>query len=185
MRFLLDASVYLLVLLDRELSVAIEPTLRWLAPRVRLSSVMRAELTQGARGDQGRALVEVLTRSPERAARVASPSHADWVRAGTIRSKTRDAHPGLRGKRLLNERLIACGARSAGAVLVTDNRRDFAVIDRWLPPQRIDAADLLRISSPVATAGVAAEVAAVDLLVAARDGVRRVPRASEHPSRMQ
>lgn len=142
---LLDTSVYLRVLLERAFADAAEPTLRRIGPRIRLSSVVRAELTQGARGPAGRALVDHLARRLERLGRVVAPSHDDWVRAGTVQSKIWDAHPGLRTKRLLNDLLIACAARRVGALLVTDDERDFPVLDRWLPTERIDADELTRL----------------------------------------
>lgn len=145
MLVLLDTSVYLRVLLDRAFAEAAEPALRRVGPRIRLSSVVRAELTQGARGPAGRALVDRLARRLERAGRVVTPSYDDWSRAGAVQSKIWDAHPTLRSKRLLNDLLIACAARRVGAILVTENERDFPVVDRWLPTERIDADDLTRL----------------------------------------
>lgn len=143
MYVLLDTSLYLRILHDRRFALAAEPTLRRMAPRMYLSSVVRAELTQGARGPAGRALVSRLARRLERVGRIVAPNHDDWVRAATVQSKIWDTIPALRTKHLLADVLIACGARRVGARLVTTNDRDFAVIDRWLPTDRIDADDLL------------------------------------------
>jgi predicted nucleic acid-binding protein len=136
-RFLLDTSVYLEVLLDAAVEERLREPLQEIAPDLFLSSVVRAELTQGARGRAGRALVDRLARPFERIGRVVAPDHGDWVRASTIQSRIWDAHPGLRTKRLLHDLLIACTAHKIGATLVTENERDFAVIDRWLRTRRM------------------------------------------------
>jgi predicted nucleic acid-binding protein len=68
MPFLFDASAYMRVLLDAGFARAAEPALRRLAPTMYLSSVVRAELTQGARGSAGRA-IDVLARKLEQVGR--------------------------------------------------------------------------------------------------------------------
>jgi len=65
MPFLFDASAYMRVLVDGDFARAAEPALRRLAPTMYLSAVVRAELTQGARGSSGRTLVDVLARKLE------------------------------------------------------------------------------------------------------------------------
>lgn len=140
---LLDTSLYLRILRDDRFAKAAEPALRRMAPRMYLSSVVRAELTQGARGPAGRGLVTRVARRLERVGRVVTPRQEDWVRAATVQSKIWDTVPALRTKHLLHDLLIACGARQVGARLVTANHGDFDVIDRWLPTDRIDADDLL------------------------------------------
>jgi predicted nucleic acid-binding protein len=60
MTFLFDTFVYLRILLDARFARQAEPALRRIAPRLYLSSVVRAELTQGARGPEGRSLVDRL-----------------------------------------------------------------------------------------------------------------------------
>lgn len=145
MTFLLDTSAYLRILRDARFAAAAEPGLRRIAPRLHLSSVVRAELTQGARGAPGRALVDRLARRLERAGRVVTPSHADWTRAAYVQSLLWDSRPDLRDRRLLADLLIACSARRIGAVLVTDDERDFALIDRWLRTERLRADQLAAV----------------------------------------
>ena len=142
MVFLLDTSAYVRILRDRPYAERAEAALRRIAPLLHLSSVVRAELTQGARGTEGRALVAKLSRRLEQAGRVVVPVHQDWLRAATVQSQVWDAMPGLRQRHLLHDLLIACGARRVGAILVTDNERDYRIIDRWLPTKRLTAADL-------------------------------------------
>jgi predicted nucleic acid-binding protein len=142
MLFLFDTSVYVRLLLDAPFARAAEPTLRRIAPMLYLSSVVRAELTQGARGAEGRALVDILSRRLERAGRTVTPTHGDWARAAKFQSELWDSVPSLRSKRMLHDFLIALAARRVGARLVTDNEKDFTVIDRWQRTKRLSADDL-------------------------------------------
>ena len=142
MKFLLDTSVYLTILENRDFAVAAEPSLRRIGPRLVLSSVVRAELTQGARGDLGRSLVTRLTKTLERTGRVVAPLHEDWIEAASIQSKLWDSLPTLRSKRLLNDLLIAQSARRVGACVITDNEGDFELIRRWIPLEILRSTEL-------------------------------------------
>jgi predicted nucleic acid-binding protein len=142
MRFVLDTSLYIRILLDARFAETVAPALRRMAPRLYLSSVVRAELTQGARGDRGRALVDRLARALERVGRVVTPSHDEWVEAAAVQSRIWDSSPTLRSKRLLHDILLATSARRIGARIVTDDERDFAVIARWVPTERMSSDDL-------------------------------------------
>jgi predicted nucleic acid-binding protein len=141
--FLFDTSVYIRILLDGRFAANAEPAIRRLAPRLFLSSVVRAELTQGARGDAGRALVDRLSRQLERIGRVVTPTHQEWVQAATVQSRLWDAHPMWRTKRLLHDILLAISAQRIGARLVTDNERDFQAIGRWVETRRLTSDQLL------------------------------------------
>jgi predicted nucleic acid-binding protein len=140
--FVFDTSLYIRILLDARFAERAAPALRRMAPRLYLSSVVRAELTQGARGQTGRALVDRLARGLERVGRIVTPSHDDWIEAATVQSRLWDSTPSLRSKRLLHDILIATAARKIGARLVTDNERDFGAIARWLPTERISSDEL-------------------------------------------
>ena len=143
MRFLLDTSSYLEFLNDSDAAERAAAVLREIAPYLHLSAVVRAELTQGAKGKAGRALVDKLARPFERCGRVVTPAYEDWVTAATAQSKLWDESPSQRTKKLLFDLLLACSARRIGAWLVTENERDFQRIDRWLPTKRLRIADLL------------------------------------------
>jgi predicted nucleic acid-binding protein len=145
LKFLIDTSVYLRIFHDRTFALAAEPTLRRIAPRLYLSSVVRAELTQGARGDAGRRLVSRLARSLERTGLVIAPAHDDWVLASTIQSKIWDRSAALRTKRLLHDLLIACTARRVGACVITEDEDDFRIVGEWLPTDRLHPEDLLLV----------------------------------------
>jgi predicted nucleic acid-binding protein len=131
--YILDTNVYFAAIHDPSFLPRYKPTLLRIGPRTMLSSVVRAELLQGAKGDWGRARVSRATRQLERAGRVIAPTHDDWLRAGTIQGKVWDDRPALRTKRLLNDILIVCALRRVGAILVTDNTADFDLIRKYLP----------------------------------------------------
>lgn len=143
MRFILDTSVYLAVLLDKEFALRAEGALRRIAPVTYLSSVVRAELTQGARGEVGRRLVARVARALEQTGRVVAPSHEDWTAAGVIQSRIWEAKPRLRTKSLLHDLLIAQSARRVGARVVTGNVADFELIHDWVSIEILDMAALL------------------------------------------
>jgi predicted nucleic acid-binding protein len=140
--FVFDTSLYIRILLDGRFAERAAPALRRIAPRLYLSSVVRAELTQGARGQTGRALVDRVARGLERVGRIVTPSDDDWLEAATVQSRLWDSTPSLRSKHLLHDILIAASARKIGARLVTDNERDFARIARWLPTERMSSGEL-------------------------------------------
>lgn len=149
MKFLLDTNVYFAAIheagyLDRHRSLLLR-----IGPLTYLSSVVRFELLQGARKYGGRGRVSLATRHLERVGRVVSPTHADWVTAGTVQGRIWNKHRTLRDKRLQNDILIACAARRIGAVIVTDNREDFAVIARFLPHTALSMSQLTAAISGV------------------------------------
>jgi predicted nucleic acid-binding protein len=70
-----------------------------------------------------------------RAGRIITPSHAAWEQAGEALAKmARDEPRELRTvpKSLVNDFLLAASCREAGVPLVTDNVRDFALIQKYL-----------------------------------------------------
>jgi len=99
-------------------------------------SVVQAELVAGCRSKQERRVVARLFAPFERAARVVTPSEADYRRASLALSRLRE-----RGRTLSNpggallDSLIASCAIQIGALLVTANSRDFESLRRELPLQ--------------------------------------------------
>ena len=146
MKYLLDTNVYVAALRDELAFDRLVEMLARVMPHVWLSSVVEYELLAGARGDTGRATVSRLLRPLVRAGRRVAPAEADWERAGSAQSEIWDGMPSQRSKRLGNDLLIACTARRIGARVVTENRRDFELIERHIP------------HSWVSTKGLAADV---------------------------
>jgi predicted nucleic acid-binding protein len=100
--------------------------------------VVALELLAGVTGaDLARKTEERFIRPFERRGRVFTPSHAAWKRAASALARLvgeRKVSPG-KGitKSLVNDCIIAASAQDRGFVLVTDNRKDFALIQRVLP----------------------------------------------------
>jgi predicted nucleic acid-binding protein len=140
--FLLDANIYFAAIYDANFLARHRDDLLRIGPSTFLSSVVRAELLQGAKGELGRARVSRATRHIERAGRVVPPTHEDWVSAGTIQGRIWDDDASLRTKRLLNDILIACAARRVGAMLITENTRDFDLIRRYLPHRALSMGEV-------------------------------------------
>jgi predicted nucleic acid-binding protein len=94
---------------------------------IRHSSVVLSELRRGARAKSAQRLVQSLYRL---AAVQWEPTAEDWWEAGRLLRKIGDAHGWDRVKRreFQNDALIALTARRHGAVVVTANRGDFALL---------------------------------------------------------
>jgi predicted nucleic acid-binding protein len=96
---------------------------------VRHSSVVLSELGRGARTRAAVKVVESLkrvSRSPW------TPTAEDWWKAGALVRDVGDEQGWEVGKRreFQNDALIALTARRRGAVIVTRNRFDFALLER-------------------------------------------------------
>lgn len=83
-----------------------------------------------------------VAEQAERAKRLLVPTVQDWIEAGKIlnsllrglKSKNKGKTPKLPGKdtqRIIRDVLIARSVKRAGATLVTDNLKDFKMIDRF------------------------------------------------------
>ena len=98
---------------------------------VRQSAVVLSELRRGARTRAARSLVEGLRRA---AAAVWEPTASDWWQAGRVVQQLGDAKGWDRGKRrdFQNDALIAFTARRRGATVVTADRRDFELLERFV-----------------------------------------------------
>jgi tRNA(fMet)-specific endonuclease VapC len=143
-KFLLDTNVYFAAIYERGFLERHRNLLLRLGPLTYLSSIVRYELLQGAKGDAGRTHVSRATQHLERTGRVVAPAHADWVQAGTVQGRLWDDHRSLRSKNLQNDILIVCTARRIGAVVITDNRDDFARIREYLPHRALTMTELVR-----------------------------------------
>jgi predicted nucleic acid-binding protein len=100
------------------------------APGIYFSSVVAQELLAGASSAAGRRRVETLYLPFEKVGRVITPNHNQWKDAGGILAKVLHDRPNLKSKlpALVNDCLLALGARSLGATLYTRNRDDFLLL---------------------------------------------------------
>lgn len=128
MKVLLDTNIYFALLFDPSALVEQRAMLGRTAPKMFLASVVLAELLQGARGEVARARIRRMVRTLEHAGRVIAPTHDDWARAANVQGAIWDALPSLRNRTLLHDILIVLSARRVGALVVTENRRDFELI---------------------------------------------------------
>ena len=106
---------------------------------VRQSAVVLSELRRGARTRLARRLVHALH---EQAPILWEPTAGDWWEAGKVVREVGDVHGWERTKRrdFQNDTLIALTARRHGAVVVTDNSADFAILAERLGILVLDAA---------------------------------------------
>ena len=95
-----------------------------------LSAVVLMELRAGAFSQRDRRLLRQLEAVFERAGRVLTPSHAVFAEAGDVLRRLQ-ADRGYNigaSQSIANDVLIAMSARSIGAVVVTQNERDYRAI---------------------------------------------------------
>ena len=96
---------------------------------VRMSSVVLAELLRGASGPSEHKFLRTLARNHP----ILTPTEENWLESGQILAKIR-ADQGFEPHKLRDlhfDVLIALTARSYGARLITTNRADFQLINRY------------------------------------------------------
>ena len=96
---------------------------------IRTSSVVLAELWRGAANPSDREFLRALERSQP----ILTPTKKNWLESGEILSRIRADH-GFAPAKLRDlhfDVLIALTARSHGARLITTNRADFELINRY------------------------------------------------------
>jgi predicted nucleic acid-binding protein len=100
-----------------------------------LSSVVVEELYAGALDGAAVRLVERYVGALERAGRTVTPTFQDWKDAGRLVAQITRREPGRTAKvqQMVNDVLLALGARRLGAELHTFNREDFELIHRHRP----------------------------------------------------
>jgi predicted nucleic acid-binding protein len=143
-RYLLDTNVYFHTLHDPAYLARYRAALLQVTPQTFLSSVVRLELVQGARGDIARARVGKAVEPLERVGRVLAPTHSDWMQAGVTQGRIWDDHPSSRTKALQNDILIVCTARRIGAIIITENTADFDMIRPYVPHRALTMEEMAR-----------------------------------------
>jgi predicted nucleic acid-binding protein len=105
--------------------------IRSLAGAIRTSSVVLAELWRGAANASDREFLRALARSHP----ILTPTEKNWLESGKILSRIGADHGFAPAKvrDLHFDVLIALTARSHGARLITTNRKDFELINRYRP----------------------------------------------------
>ena len=96
---------------------------------IRVSSVVLAELLRGVVGPSEHKFLRTLARNHP----VLTPTRENWLESGEILARIR-AHQGFEPHKLRDlhfDVLIALTACSCGARLITTNRDDFELINRY------------------------------------------------------
>jgi predicted nucleic acid-binding protein len=122
---ILDSSV----IIDDLRTLRHREKIRSLIGVIRTSSVVLAELWRGATKPSDREFLRILARNHP----ILTPTEKNWIESGEIlariRADRRFAPAKLRD--LHFDVLIALTARSHGARLITTNRTDFELINRY------------------------------------------------------
>ena len=134
-KFVLDTNVYISAFRDVTRAAELKQFLAAFLSVTYLSAVVVQELRAGAHSKpQLDALRDVVTPFEKRG-RLLTPSHQSFLEVGRILAEM-SVNEGLKiaetRMSFLNDLLIAVSCRYSGAVLVTNNDRDFARIARHL-----------------------------------------------------
>jgi len=132
MKVLLDTNV--LIGFFRNADQWEEFELRASRPLVFLSSVVVLELFAGCRKPRQEKALERFLKPFQKAGRLITPDHGSFREAGRVLAKL--GQEGLASGRLrqiVNDVLIAVTATKSGLVLVTANKRDFLLIEKYIP----------------------------------------------------
>lgn len=134
-KFVLDTQLFIQAFRDRSANDALQNFHRAFAPFEYLSVIVAQELRAGIRRPQDRkALEKNVLRVFARANRTMTPTADAWHRSGDLLAqmvRTEGLEIARVSKAFANDILLALSCREAGCVLVTDNERDFARIQRF------------------------------------------------------
>ena len=131
--FALDTNVYITALRDPHVLARLKRFRLRLGARLRVHAVVALELRAGARDDRKAAAVDAFIGTYHDRGRVIVPSFDAYLQAGrvlaalAVRERLTDAP-----RSLVNDALDAEACREQQTVLITDNTRDFAAIQRHL-----------------------------------------------------
>lgn len=123
---LFDTSIYIPYLRAQAYGSLLDRAAR--SGRVRLSSVVLAELYAGTRSPRDKADLDTVSRSYGSLGYLVTPSAEDWALAGQAIRRHRALVGDLVPSEHMHDLLILLSASRAGAVVVTENAAHFA---RW------------------------------------------------------
>jgi predicted nucleic acid-binding protein len=136
-KYVLDTNLYVRATRDDGWNRALEGFLLAFTPEIHLHSVVAMEVLASATSPElEERTQERFIRPLERRDRVITPSHGAWKRAAVALARLlreRKVSPNGIRRSLINDLLIAASARDHGFVLVTDNGRDFELVEDILP----------------------------------------------------
>lgn len=136
-RYILDTNLYIRATRDNEQNRALAAFLLAFTPQIYLHSVVAFELLAGATNPAlQKRTHEAFIEPFERRSRIITPSHEAWKRAANVLAQlVGQKRVSLNGitRSLVNDCVIAASTRESGCVIITENRRDFGMINTVLP----------------------------------------------------
>jgi predicted nucleic acid-binding protein len=123
---LFDTSIYIPYLRGESYTALIERAVR--TGRVRLSTVVLAELYAGTRSAQDKADLDAVLRAYQSVGFLAVPTAEDWARAGQGIRRYRRLYGDIEPREHMNDILILLSGAGVGAEVVTENAKPFV---RW------------------------------------------------------
>ena len=132
MKVLLDTNVLIGFLRNTDQREEFESRLS--RPLVFISSVVVLELFAGCRTPRQEKALESFLKPFQKAGRLITPDHGSFRDAGRVLAKLGQEGLGSgRLRQIVNDVLIAVTAAKAGLILVTANKRDFSLIEKYTP----------------------------------------------------
>jgi predicted nucleic acid-binding protein len=127
----LDTNIFIRAARDAEWQVQLERFHAAIAPFELLSAVVVQELRAGVQEKSAATVERALFAPFERRSRVITPSYDAWKSTGEVLSAlivSRKVRRADVSRSFVNDVLLALSCRESGAVLVTENVRDFKLI---------------------------------------------------------
>ena len=104
-----------------------------------LSSVVLTELWMGAKNVKMNRLMEKLQKPYIEKDRVVIMSQKEYIKLGQILSDFPEKYKNkLKSSGFINDICIAFNAVSIGAILLTENKKDFELIKEYLPTLKVE-----------------------------------------------
>ena len=132
MIYLIDSNVYIRGFRDADFGEFLRIFHQKQLPSLVLSAVVVHELLVGAANiSKERALLKGIIEPFRARQRLHVPARQTWEKAANVDRRLRkrkDLESKLRTRSFANDLLIAASARELGAIILTENRKDFAII---------------------------------------------------------
>ncbi len=132
-----DTCAYVRRFTESRVDAAIEDDIR--RGRFLLASVVAMELHAGARDAGVKRAIDDLVRHLDSLDRLVWPDFSDYQRVGVALSRYRSRHGAIEPRAHFRDALITVCAARRGAVVVSDNVRDFERWRRWLGVRHVIA----------------------------------------------
>jgi predicted nucleic acid-binding protein len=134
-KYVLDTQLYIAAYRNQDRAHELERFLARHLPRTYLSAVVALEFLAGARSRERRREIREGILAPfERTGRIITPSPRTWQRGGEVLSKlAASGERPVTSESFTNDVLLALSAAEHGVTVVTENIRDFELIEKAAP----------------------------------------------------